>query len=539
MTAALMFRRGLQRSSVWKSACYDPLVIANRRHAGATSAHSKIRHGASSVAWPWAIALTVFGHGVSAAPVYQPPGSNLTYGDVTHGQRLSSGTGNPAAAAADAARAADAGDERRFGTVVSAVAGVEFGNVDEFFTTLDELSGAFASTPPDDGDPGGPGDPPAEPPDDGIDIGRIVDICCPDLRALIDRAEAGLKTRLALLTLISVDGYAKGFRSFDVPVITSSDIAGGAWTFGVNWSDSVKAYGIADPTLTFDRNDALEDLENQYDLMPGDPVTTIDLVGDVDLVFDPRLGNVKAVLDNDSTLITKASRTTEVWLGYSRRIGTIKSGDLFVGAEAKFFDLDLSRVGIRFGDIKDSEALFESIRDASYRSDSGFGADFGVLWVTDRYQLGATLTNVNEPTFEYPAVDVAGYREVAVIDRLFQDQSYTMTRQLKLEGSVFGSNRRWSAHLGLDANEAEDPMGDSFQWLTLSSGLSTNWAWLPDFRFGFRRNLAGSELGYLAIGATMFRWFNVDLAVETNRVTIDEDTYPRSAMLSLGFQVEF
>ena len=33
----------------------------------------------------------------NAGPVYQPPGANLTYGDVTHGQRVISAAGNPAA----------------------------------------------------------------------------------------------------------------------------------------------------------------------------------------------------------------------------------------------------------------------------------------------------------------------------------------------------------------------------------------------------------------------------------------------------------
>jgi hypothetical protein len=43
-------------------------------------------------------ALTV---AANAGPIYQPPGANLTYGDVTHGQRVLSAAGNPAAAAAD------------------------------------------------------------------------------------------------------------------------------------------------------------------------------------------------------------------------------------------------------------------------------------------------------------------------------------------------------------------------------------------------------------------------------------------------------
>ena len=39
----------------------------------------------------------------AANPVYQPPGANLTYGDVTHGKRVQSAATNPAAAAADRA----------------------------------------------------------------------------------------------------------------------------------------------------------------------------------------------------------------------------------------------------------------------------------------------------------------------------------------------------------------------------------------------------------------------------------------------------
>ncbi len=163
----------------------------------------------------------------------------------------------------------------------------------------------------------------------------------------------------------------------------------------------------------------------------------------------------------------------EVSLGYGREIST-RRGQLFIGAEGKFYGLDLSRVGVRFGDITDSEVLWETIRDANYLSDSSFGVDVGVLWATDRYQRGASLTNVNEPTFYYPNLDTGRYSDSEVIDRLIQDQSYTMTRQLKLEGTVYGRSRDWSMNLGLDANEAEDPMGDTFQWLTLSAGLATD-----------------------------------------------------------------
>ena len=37
----------------------------------------------------------------------------------------------------------------------------------------------------------------------------------------------------------------------------------------------------------------------------------------------------------------------------------------------------------------------------------------------------------------------------------------------------------------------------------------------------------------------MFKWFNVDAAFELDRVEIDHSNYPRGAILSLGFQINF
>jgi len=485
-----------------------------------------------------ATAVAVAGLLVSTAlagPVYQPPGANLTYGDVTHGQRVLSAAGNPAAAAADVERLEDGGNVLPRGIVISAVAGVEFGNLDEAYDRIDALAEEIKPSPPEDGGPGDPG----EPPGGGISIGDIIDVCCPDLRAVIDRIELEVKNRVALLALISVDGYAKAFESVDVPFLIGKEVAGGAWTFALNWSGSSKSYSFIDSTIDFNAEDALADLANQYNLMPGDPESVFDIAGDVDVIIDPGSGRVRAIMNNDSALMTKASQTTELALGYSRLAAETDRGNLFVGAEAKYFDLKLSRTSFRFGDITDSEALFEAIRESDFRNDSNFGIDVGVLWVTDRYQLGASLTNINEPTFIYPDVDLSPFSDESVISQLINDQSYTMERQLKLEASFFTPLRRWSINFGVDANEVDDPMGDDFQWFTTSGGLTTDNPWLPNVRFGYRRNLSGSELEYLSVGMTAFKWVNFDLASEIGRVTIDGDKVPRGLMLSIGFQLEF
>ena len=93
-----------------------------------------------------------------AGPVYMPPSANLVYGDVTHGQRILSASGNPAAAAVDVVRG---GGKSVSGTVISGGAGLEYGNVQDLFDTIDELAKAFKPS-----NPGTGGTPPGQKPGD-------------------------------------------------------------------------------------------------------------------------------------------------------------------------------------------------------------------------------------------------------------------------------------------------------------------------------------------------------------------------------------
>ena len=194
---------------------------------------------------------------------------------------------------------------------------------------------------------------------------------------------------------------------------------------------------------------------------------------------------------------------------------------------------------MRYGDITDSEELFDTIRNLDYRTDEGFGLDLGMLWVADNYQLGAQVTNINQPTFEFPDVNLDPYTSELIIGFLEADQRYVMDRQLKLEASLFGQDRRWSVNMGLDANAATDPLGDQYQWATLSAGYSMNNWWLPNIRAGYRQNLAGTELGYLSVGFTAFKFINFDLSSALDTVKIDGTTLPQGVMTSIGFQINW
>lgn len=471
-----------------------------------------------------------------AGPVYQPPGSNLTFGDVTHGLRVQSASSNPAAAAADRSRVQGVSNR---GLVFSAAAGIEYGNVQELFDLYDEITRAYRASEP--GTPPGPGQSPE--PDNGINLGDIIDEIDPDLRATIDAVADQLVTQAAVLGLIAAEGYARAWVSADVPVVLNGNLWGGTWTTGVNWSGSSKAFGATVP-IEFDVDEALDELGRALDdflnEIDPNPPPEVRLSPDVLLNIDPGSRNVIVLLDTDSSLITKATQTTELNLGYSRGAWSNGSGRLFLGAEAKLYLMRLSRFAARFGDITDSEELFNAIDNADFRNDQGVGMDLGALWVADNFQLGVQWTNINEPEFKYPEIDITPFRDAQVIGTIQRDQIYSMDSQVKFEGSMFTTNRRWSAHLGFDANAATDALGDDYQWATLSGAWTRpDSFWLPNLRFGWRQNLAGTELGYLSVGATMFRYLNIDLSSSLDTVKISGTELPQGVMGSIGFHVNW
>ena len=397
-----------------------------------------------------------------ADPVYQPPGSNLTLGDISHGGRIQSASSNPAAAAADHARQED---KRIRGTVVSLAAGLEYGNVQNLFDFYDKITNAYAPSEPEGGDI--PGQLPETDPG-GIDLGQIWDDLDPDVQDAVTAVATEVATQAALLALIKEEGYGKAWLAADAPFVIGNEYLGGTWTFGVGWSGSSKAYGLVQE-LEFDPDTARQALEDWLNTAPTNRPSVLPIGADVELDFGLGANAVIFSLTNDSSIVTKATQTTEFDFGYSRQAWSNGAGSLYLGAEGRAYLMRLSRVSVRFGDITDSEELFDAIRDSEYRTDEGFGVDVGALWVGQNYQIGAQVTNVNEPDFVFPDVNLEPYKSDDAIAFLRSDQTYTMDRQLKFEASLFSSDQRWSAHLGYDADPVTDPMGDRFQWATVSA----------------------------------------------------------------------
>lgn len=470
---------------------------------------------------------------VLAEPIYHPSGPQLTFGGMSHRIMTVSDMGNPAH---PATMPYPEGDSGLYGAGLSIGLGIEYDGNDNFFKLLDEVANSGSAVPGDDGASGGD-------PDSGSD-GNIIDITLPPLspamQAELEELVADVAAA-AVLVGLSVTGInAKAFASADVPVLISNDALGGAWTFGANISLTTNISGINDP-IDFDIDQAVASLKTAYaadvPTIASGPIT-YDLSGGASVTVAPD-GSTKFRIDNNSGVVTKAAQITEISIGYSRKVWQQEDQKIHLGIRPKYFDVGLSNTAVPIADIEDARSIFKALDKSNFSYEQDFGVDIGAIWSARQYQLGVTLTNLNEPDFHFPERDLTGFTNPVVIQFLRERETYVMERQLKFEGGLITSDGAWGINFGLDANAVPDPMGDDYQWASVGAGFaSDNW-WLPSGRVGLRRNLAGSELTYVTAGLTVFDILSLDLAATTKTINIDGKTVPQGLIANIGVHVLF
>jgi len=453
-----------------------------------------------------AVALAVAAGAANATPVYHPPGPNLTYGDVSNGQTIMSDITNPAAGAAALKRN---GNQYRFGVLSSIGVGAEFGEVDDLYNNIEAQADAFDVS--------------------GVNINDPTQIA------------ASINDQVGTINEILADvedrGYAKAFVSAHLPImplVVAHKAFGGSIVLDINGSVTSKVYGLHD-SIDVDAND----LQTQ---ILGSGATGAYTNQDVTINYDSaNPANTTLVIDNDSSVVAKAAYTAEVALGYSRPLMNTDTGTFYAGLRGRYYQVGLTRKAIRLSNLQDVEQELENISDEDLATSTAIGVDAGVLWVEEHYRLGATLTNINEPSFEYPSFDVTPFNNptTGVAAAIAADDTYTMESQLKLEAALYSANQNWVLSAAMDANPVMDPMGDEYQWATASAAYATDSWLIPGLRLGYRKNLAGSELSYATAGLTLFKVLNLDVAYGLESVTIDGETVPRSLMANLGLEVTF
>lgn len=458
----------------------------------------------------------------------QPRGVNLSYA-----QKSLSNTGNAASAALVVERK---GPNVITGGFIEIGAGLEYGNFDELFDKLNELSAAYK--PSDEGDGSG---------DSGGDGGSSGDGSInwddifennPDLEARLEAIKDQVISTTALIAVIAAEGYGKAEANAEASFVLSEDLYGGTLLLSTAFKGSSKAVGIFDE-INFDKNIAKEQLLTIPNFTENDPIQTLDLSGGITLFYDPANQKAKVSLDNDSLLLIKAAKVSSFSLSYSRKALTTDYGNLYWGAKPIYYRVGLTNVGTRIGDLNDSEGIFDDVKNANYFYSDGFDLDLGLVWAAPNYQLGASLKNVVEQTFKFPELDRKRFTSLNIVNQLKRHEVYKMDRQLQIEAGIYTTSRHWSLHAEYDANSVADPMRDDYQWLTITGGYASNSWWLPSARIGFSQNFVGSELSYLNMGITVMKYLNLDIATTLDSVMLDGEELNRGVSFRMGVQFDY
>jgi hypothetical protein len=438
-----------------------------------------------------------------ATPVYQPPGANLTYGSSSNNQSIMSSIANPAAGAAELSKE----DGQYRAGLITIGGGYEVGNVNNLSNQIDSTKTKLNAQT----------------------IGTTCDLTQSDA-VIVNCVNANFVAPVNnLLGALQKDGNGSIFFGGHVPfmpLVISKNKLGGSFVLDANVSAIANASfikdGVADITTA--------------------EVAAIKSSG----TYTPPL--------NDSTLLVKAAVTSELGLGFSRKVFTreadtntigemtadkLKSGELTAGVRLKYYQVKLAnKAQMQQTTTGGAQESLKASQD--YSSSSGVGLDIGTLWTSRRYRVGAWVSNLNKPSFKYTAIDLTGYTSSAVISQLSGTTTYEMKPQLQMEGAVFSESQNWVVNGGLDANAVPDSVGREFQWMTLSAAYATNSWWIPGARVGYRSNRAGSKLSYITGGLTLFKALSLDAAVSTAKVTDNNGkSAPRSAMLNLNLQMTF
>ncbi|TWX71012.1 conjugal transfer protein TraF [Colwellia demingiae] len=459
----------------------------------------------------------------------QPRSASLNYS-----QKSLSNAGNPAAAALIVARK---DPHVMTGGSIEIGGGIEYGDLDELFYKIDELSLLF--NPPSEGDNGTGNELPPTP-ENPIRNYTWEDLFSeyPELEDRLDIVKKKVVTTAGLLALIAAEGYGKAEATSEASFVLNEDLFGGTLLFGMAYKGNSKAIGIFEE-ITLDSDYAKAQLKTIPDFDENDPIQELDLSGGITLFYDPANQRIKMSVENDSLLLIKATKIAQFSLSYSRNAIHSDAGDLYWGIKPTFYRVGLTHANTRIGDITDTEELFDDINNADFIYENGFDVDLGLVWAAEHYQLGASVNSLFEHSYKFPEFDRESFTSLKILSQLNEQSVYTMERQLKLEAGIFTDQRNWSLNVELDANPVEDPMHDDYQWFTLTGGYAADSWWLPSARLGFSRNLAGSKLAYINAGVTVMKFINLDVATTLDTVTLEGSEMRRGANIRLGVQFDY
>jgi len=507
-----------------------------------------------------------------AAIVGQPMGPNITYGDISINHNIVSNVTNPAFGATQIRE-----DHNDYRVGILNLSGMyEVGKVDNIVDEADTASTALENTID-------PNDFTVTPSGADFTISRAGNSVTIHSDQIIQNAVAGmnpadypdttsfnneLSTRVAaemskqvnaaanqlvasmindidttiapVVDSLNEDGYLKMGGAAYVP-LTPFVVSHKALNGSLEVHASVSIQGRADYTSSY--------IEPSADVS-----VTVAPSGTGTGITDPnywQASNVSPSFDiaTDAAAVVKTAAIQEFGVGYSRSVLYREDGTLYAGGRLNLYRVGLAKSYTGLANSDNVDQVVQDQLDASLDMSSGFGVDVGTMWVAKNYRLGATINNLNAPSFDYKNVtDCSAFSNYvdandplnnvtsATLASCGTGESYTMDRQLKLEGVTSVWDDKLTLGMGYDVNAVADPFGQDYKWLTLSAGANLgNWAGI---RGGYRANKASGGLTYYTAGLTLFT-VNLDLGWSKEKIKYDGDSMPRSAYAGLSWALNF
>ncbi|RDL44601.1 hypothetical protein DN730_09440 [Marinomonas piezotolerans] len=427
----------------------------------------------------------------AASPVFQPIGSSFTLGSSANPSALSTSLYNPAAPFLMVDT--DEGDRFRFGIIGPGGFGYELGQVDSLTDEIDRLEKKLDET-----------------------------------AQTAEAAQALKDDANNIVTLLGKDANGKLSTAGQIPFfpVIYKHPKYGSFTFDASLS------AVGNGKFIDDR---------------------IDIVGDD---TDGDGTDDTYILSTKSSIYTKYGTDLAFGFGYANDLWSNQHGMLIAGAKVNIHAVTLGKALLHLGaaDEDGAEDYYADSLSDNGKTTIGASLDLGAIWTSEYYQFGITGTNLNEPTFEYGSLkqdcsqlasESVAQNNCYVVDilanqgRIALSEVHTMERQVTIDSAVFVDDKQWALTGAYDLFETSDLLGDKYQWAVAAASYHGENAWIPGFRIGYRKNMAGTELSYLTGGFTLFKRLNFDLAYGLESIEIDGTEAPRSLYVSAGIESAF
>lgn len=275
-----------------------------------------------------------------------------------------------------------------------------------------------------------------------------------------------------------------------------------------------------------------------------------------ELIYDDQ----KETFSTATSAYLKSGLQTKFALSYSQEYGSNLFGtqntQLLLGGKINIYSLELSKQVfqlelLRGKDIDD--VIKDEYKNNRIRS-TNIGLDFGAVWAAKKYRLGATLTNLNSPSFKYGAVgincnqypDGSEQQSNCYIADYYANEKGEITKYerhkktpvITVDGSYF-INKQWLISGAAQLASFDDTVGQENQWLHTSTSYQPSNFWLPGLRASYSKNLAGSQLSYAGFGFTFGKVVNLDFNFALEEIVIEDKKSPRGAGIALSFEEWF